>query len=137
MMRRNGESSWKWLGQWLQFRSASPEPAKSIIATNRNEECPVYSCLLRPTTDNVGMCSTLRKTIHEEVQLVESFTRSYRAKLGGMIDRMNRSPAGTLPSNAAWQSIRWCVEAVDLMLSSQAQFAKVMNEIAEGTRGEA
>jgi hypothetical protein len=85
----------------------------------------------------MGMCSTLRKVIHEEVQLVESFTRSYRAKLGGLIDRINRSPAGTLPSNAAWQSIRWCVEAVDLMLSSQAQFAKVMNEIAEGARGEA
>jgi hypothetical protein len=82
-------------------------------------------------SDNNGMSSIQRKAIHEEVELVEAFTRSYRAKLGELIDRMNRSLSGTLPANADWQSIRWCVEAVDLMLCSQAQFAKAMNRFAD------
>ena len=93
---------------------------------------PFLFISLPGSTDNTPMSSTLRQAIHEEVELVESFTRSYRAKLGSLIDRMNYTLAGTIPANADWQSIRWCLEAVDLMLCSQAQFAKAMNKIADG-----
>jgi hypothetical protein len=81
------------------------------------------------------MSSALREAIHEEVDLVESFTRCYRAKLAGLIDRMNDSLKGTMPANADWQSIRWCLEAVDLMLCSHAQFAKAMGKMVDGAEG--
>ena len=72
------------------------------------------------------MSSALRQSIHQEVNLVQEFTRTYRAKLAEMIDRLNASDGPAAGSD----SIRWCVEAVDMMLASQAQFAKAMDRLA-------
>jgi hypothetical protein len=75
------------------------------------------------------MSSALRQSIRQEVDLVHTFTRSYRAKLAKLIDCLNHTleNSGSQPDR---QSIRWCVEAVDMMLASQEQFAKAMDKLA-------
>jgi hypothetical protein len=80
------------------------------------------------------MSTALRQSIHQEVHreadLVQEFTRTYRAKLAEMIDRLNASLDAPPAGRSDLQSIRWCVEAVDMMLASQAQFAKAMDRLA-------
>ena len=66
--------------------------------------------------------------LRQEVDLITRFTESYRRKFSSMIDRMNHEtdPATDLAS------LRLCVEAVDMMLSSQRQLCKALSEISGG-----
>jgi hypothetical protein len=83
------------------------------------------------------MSSGLRQTIDDEAILVQRYTSSYRAKLADLIDRLNDSLATTTTttdSRPDRQSIRWCVEAVDMVLASQAEFAKAMQRLAADAR---
>ena len=79
------------------------------------------------------MSSALRQSIQQEVNLVQEFTRTYRAKLAEAIDRLN-APLGGPNGRSDLQTLRWCVEAVDMMLASQAQFAKAMDRLAMSER---
>jgi hypothetical protein len=80
------------------------------------------------------MSAALQRTIHEEVDLVQRFTQTYRAKLAEVIDRLNHAPPSpTGDARPDGQTIRWCVEAVDMVLASQAEFAKAMHRLAAGT----
>ena len=74
--------------------------------------------------------SALRRTIDEEVDLVQRFTQTYRAKLAEVIDRLNHTPATGGDARPDGQTLRWCVEAVDMVLASQAEFAKAMRRMA-------
>ena len=74
------------------------------------------------------MSTQVRQAIKDEVALVQRFTQCYRAKFTELIERMNHPLAGGRPD---LQSLRFCMEAVDMMLSSQAEFAKAMNQIAD------
>ncbi len=76
------------------------------------------------------MLSETRQAIRDEVNLVQRFTQTYRAKLAGMIDRLNSPSIAPLEANPDQQSIRWCVEAVDMVLASQAEFAKALDRLA-------
>ncbi len=82
------------------------------------------------------MPNQLDRTIRQEAQWVQQFSSNYRSKLAELIDRVNRSLAapGQTPD---WQSVRWCIEAVDLVLASQAEFAKALNQLATAGNGRA
>jgi hypothetical protein len=76
----------------------------------------------------------IRRAIDDEAHLVQRFTSSYRAKLAELIDRMNQTldtTSAATDGRPDRQSIRWCVEAVDMVLASQAEFAKAMQRLAD------
>ena len=67
-----------------------------------------------------------RDKLRQEVDLITRFTETYRRKFSSMIDRLNgqTDPATDLAS------LRLCVEAVDMMLSSQKQLCKALSEMS-------
>ena len=69
-----------------------------------------------------------RQRLREEVDLIQRFTQTYRRKFDEMIDRLNRSG-----EQSDLQCVRLCVEAVNMLLSSQAQVARTIQEMAEDT----
>ena len=64
--------------------------------------------------------------LRQEVDLITRFTETYRRKFSSMIDRLN----GTADPATDLASLRLCVEAVDMMLSSQKQLCKALSEMA-------
>jgi hypothetical protein len=70
------------------------------------------------------MNSQMTGKLREEVSLISRFTESYRRQFSSLIDRMNR---GDQPTDLA--SLRLCIEAVDMMLSSQNQLCKALAEM--------
>jgi len=73
------------------------------------------------------MSPATHRQLRQEVDLIGRFAESYRRKLSLLIDRLNR---GADPS-IDLASLRLCVEAVDMMLSSQTELARVLRELAE------
>ena len=70
--------------------------------------------------------TSLPDALHREADLISRLAEYYRQRFGEMIDRMNRHPSSAAEDLAC---LRLCVEAVDVMLSSQSQLAKAMGEI--------
>jgi hypothetical protein len=65
--------------------------------------------------------------ICREADFVARLAEYYRTRFGQVIDRLNRNPstaAGDL------DCLRLCVEAVDVMLSSQSTLARAMKQIS-------
>jgi len=71
-----------------------------------------------------------RGTIRQEVALVQQYTTSYRRKMAELIAGLNAAFQTPHVNAVQMQSIRSCVEAVDMMLESHAQFAKAMEKIS-------
>ena len=73
----------------------------------------------------------LSARLRAEADLIEAFTRTYGRKFSEMIDRLNH-PAGAAPASGLsdLQCVRLCVEAVNMMLASQAQVARTLQEFA-------
>ena len=71
-----------------------------------------------------------KQRLRQEVDLIERFTQTYRRKFDEMIDKLNRSGEGS-----DLQCVRLCVEAVNMLLTSQAQVARTIQEIAEDAGG--
>jgi hypothetical protein len=72
-----------------------------------------------------------KQRLKDEAAVIERFTQAYRRKFDVIIDRLNRSGG---PSDV--QCVRLCVEAVNMLLSSQAQVARTIQEMAcEGEGG--
>lgn len=71
------------------------------------------------------MSQQSHETITREAALIGRVTAYYRTKFGELIDRMNRHPDPV----SELASIRLCVEAVDMMLSSQGRIAKALGEM--------
>jgi hypothetical protein len=73
-----------------------------------------------------------RRDLDREADLVEQFARLYRAELAHLIQRLNRSATVVIPGAdpAAADSIRHCVEAVDMVLASHAAFARSLKRLA-------
>ena len=66
----------------------------------------------------------------KEADLVQRFAHGYRHRLAEIISSLNRT-LGTSGIDAKQQeSMRCCVEAVDLVLSSHEQFAKLLGTLA-------
>ena len=61
-----------------------------------------------------------------EADLISRFAESYRRKFSHLIDRMNHHPDPSLDTD----SIKLCVEAVDMMLTTQKQLANALCELS-------
>jgi hypothetical protein len=73
------------------------------------------------------MTPHLTGKLRDEVNLIARFTDSYRRRFSSMIDQLNR---GTSPQMDL-ASLRLCVEAVDMMLSSQKQICNALAEMSK------
>jgi hypothetical protein len=76
------------------------------------------------------MSADIQNRLRAEVDLIERFTQTYRRKFDVLIERLNRS-AG--PSDL--HCVRLCVEAVNMLLSSQAQVARTIRAMADEGEG--
>ena len=75
------------------------------------------------------MSSNMRQAIRDEVHMVERFTQSYRSQLGELIQRMNSTLDQPATAGIDFRSMRWCMEAVDMVLASQAEFARAIDQL--------
>jgi hypothetical protein len=67
-----------------------------------------------------------RQSLDSEADLVDRFARMYRAQLGELVRALNAT--GQQPTDV--DPIRRCVEAVDMVLASHAQFARSLKQFA-------
>ena len=65
--------------------------------------------------------------LQSEVELVARFSESYRRKFDEVIARLNAA----VDSQTDAESLRLCVEAVDMMLSSHAVLARALVELMQ------
>ncbi|MEZ0264696.1 MAG: hypothetical protein ACAI43_08215 [Phycisphaerae bacterium] len=75
----------------------------------------------------------LSARLRAEADLIEAFTRTYGRKFSEMIDQLNHpTPTAGAPAQGLsdLQCVRLCVEAVSMMLASQAQVARTLQEFA-------
>ena len=70
--------------------------------------------------------NNLREQIRQEANLMERFSAAYRRKMGRMIDAMN----GHTPGISTAQCLRLCVETLDMVLASQNQMARVLDQMS-------
>jgi hypothetical protein len=69
-----------------------------------------------------------RRSLDREADLVDRFAQMYRSHLSHLVQTLNASVTG--PQPMAPDPIRHCVEAVDMVLASHAQFAKSLKKLA-------
>jgi hypothetical protein len=69
----------------------------------------------------------VRQDMKREVDLIQRFAGAYRQRFAQLIDRLN----GSTPAVSDLQCLRLCVEAVDMILSSQSQLAQAISQIAD------
>jgi hypothetical protein len=74
----------------------------------------------------VLMTGQMSGKLRLEVDLISRFTDAYRRRFSSLIDRMNRNEKGSTDL----ASLRLCVEAVDMMLSSQKQLCDALAELS-------
>jgi hypothetical protein len=67
----------------------------------------------------------------QEAELVQRFAHGYRHRLAEIISSLNRSLAHSGIDPRQQESMRCCVEAVDLVLSSHEQFARLLSVLAK------
>lgn len=72
------------------------------------------------------MSTTTRARLQQEAELLTRFAETYRGKFAAMIDTINDQP-GQPPDT---QCLRLCIEAVNMMLTSQTQIAAALRDIA-------
>ena len=74
-----------------------------------------------------------RHDLDREADLVDTFARLYRSQLSELVQTLNASLRG--PQPLAPDPIRHCVEAVDMVLASHAQFARSLKQFATAMNG--
>lgn len=67
----------------------------------------------------------------QEAEMVQRFAHGYRSRLAEIIGSLNRTMATSGLDARQQESMRCCVEAVDLVLSSHEQFAKLLGMLAD------
>jgi hypothetical protein len=65
------------------------------------------------------------ESFEEEAEVIERFARNYRQRFGQLIEQLNRAPQSRISS----QCMRLCVEAMDMVLSSQDQMAQAIRRL--------
>jgi hypothetical protein len=72
-------------------------------------------------------CAVAQADIRKEADLIERFSSAYRKRLGQLVEQLNK------PGFAAadMQCLRLCVEAVDLILSSQSKLARAIDRLSD------
>jgi hypothetical protein len=71
------------------------------------------------------MPGTTSESFDVEAKLIERFAQSYRRRFGQMIAQLNHGPSPALQS----ECIRLCVEAMDMVLTSQDRMAQTLRRI--------
>jgi len=71
----------------------------------------------------------LSDRLRAEADLMETFTVTYGRKFSEMIQHLNQPPTTTRQMSDL-QCVRLCVEAVNMMLVSQANVARTLKEFA-------
>jgi hypothetical protein len=69
--------------------------------------------------------------IQREAELVRRFADSYRQTLADLIVTLNQTKTAADSGVAEARSMRSCVEAVDFVLASHAEFAKSLSRLAK------
>jgi hypothetical protein len=65
-----------------------------------------------------------RKNVMQEAELVDRFVGTYRQRLAELILTLNHAKSAVDNGRAEASSVRSCVEAVDFVLASHAEFAR-------------
>lgn len=72
------------------------------------------------------MSTHMRRKIQREVDLIHRFAGSYGPKFDALIARLNLCPAAATDS----QSLRLCVEAINMVLNMQEHLAGVLADLS-------
>lgn len=72
------------------------------------------------------MSSMARRRINQELDLIDRFGRTYRERFAHLIRELNARPT----EQTAHESLRLCVETLDMLLSAQASLSTVLRELA-------
>lgn len=76
------------------------------------------------------MSNNLQVRIRREVELIQRFAGTYGKQFTDLIQRMNASPAAV-----DGQSLRLCIEAVNMVLSLQSELAGVLDDLVGESSG--
>jgi hypothetical protein len=71
-----------------------------------------------------------REQLRREANLMERFSSAYRRKMGRMIRQLNAPSSTGGVGVADAQCLRLCVETLDMILASQNQFARVLDQMS-------
>jgi hypothetical protein len=77
------------------------------------------------------MTAKAQLATQREADLVQRFARGYRNRLAEIIGSLNRSIVTNGSDSTQQESMRCCLEAVDLVLSSHEQFAKLLGTLSK------
>jgi hypothetical protein len=72
------------------------------------------------------MSTQFRSRLRQEVELIQRFAGSYGRKFDALIAHLNVSPAAP----ADGQSVRLCVEAINMVLNLQEHLAGVLADLS-------
>jgi hypothetical protein len=72
------------------------------------------------------------RQIHQEAELIERFVGVYRRRFDKIIDQLNGPTQHHEP-----QTMRLCVEAINMMLSTQGQLASVLRQLSHAAPAKA
>lgn len=75
---------------------------------------------------------TLHQDIQEEAELIERFVRSCRPRFAAAIELLNRRQALVQMLEPELQSLRLCVEAMDMVLVNQDRMARMLRRLSGG-----
>ena len=79
------------------------------------------------------MLPTLDRDIQEEADLIRRFVRSCRPRFAAAIELLNRRQAGLDMLDTEMQSLRLCVEAMDMVLVNQDRMATMLRRLCGNT----
>jgi hypothetical protein len=74
----------------------------------------------------VVMSHQMRRRILHEAEIIERFAQTYSGKFDTLIQRLNTS---TTPASVDGQSLRLCVEAMNMVVSMQGQLARALVDL--------
>ena len=75
---------------------------------------------------------TLDRDIQEEAELIERFVRSYRPRFAAAIELLNRRQTPLQNLEPELQSLRLCVETMDMILVNQDLTARMLRRLSGG-----
>jgi hypothetical protein len=76
------------------------------------------------------MKASVQLATQQEADLVQRFARGYRGKLAEIIGKLNNTLVANSTDPRQQESVRYCIEAVDLVLSSHEHFARLLGTLA-------
>ena len=69
----------------------------------------------------------VRNQLRQDLDVIERFARTYREQFSALIEQLNADPT----PQTGRQCLRLCVEAVNMLLSTQNQMASALRSLSE------